>query len=44
LIPPNKKISFTPFYLEIAKEYPVIGYLDEKSEWKDMGKIEDFTE
>jgi len=44
LIPPNKKVSFTPFYLEIAKEYPVIGYLDEKSEWKDMGKIEDFTE
>lgn len=43
LIPENQKISFTPLYLELAKQYPIYGYLHNQDEWKDMGKLEDFN-
>ncbi|MDR2971451.1 MAG: NTP transferase domain-containing protein [Bacteroidales bacterium] len=37
LIPKNKKISFTPLYLDLAKEYVINGYLHDEDTWKDMG-------
>jgi NDP-sugar pyrophosphorylase family protein len=37
-IPKNEKISFTPLYLKLAKEYPVLGYLHNEDTWMDAGK------
>lgn len=42
-IPENQKISFTPLYLELAKKNPIYTFLHNQDVWKDMGKIEDFT-
>ena len=39
-IPQNEKISFTSFYMEMAKNYPIQGYLHDEDTWMDMGKIE----
>jgi hypothetical protein len=38
LKPKNEKISFTPLYLELAKNYHIQGYLHDEDTWKDMGK------
>lgn len=43
LIPDHQKISFTPLYLELAKKHPIFIYMHNQDSWKDMGKIEDFT-
>jgi len=38
LIPKNEKISFTPLYIELAKNYHIQGYLHDEDTWEDMGK------
>jgi NDP-sugar pyrophosphorylase family protein len=43
-IPKNKKKSFTPLYLELAKEHFIQGYLHDDDSWKDMGKFEELSE
>jgi NDP-sugar pyrophosphorylase family protein len=40
LIPKNEKISFTPLYLELAKEYVIRGYLHDEDTWRDVGRME----
>ena len=42
LIPKNEKLSFTPLYLELAKNYVIQGYLHDEDTWKDMGGINKF--
>ena len=39
-IPKNEKISFTPLYLELAKNHVIQGYLHDEDSWQDMGKLE----
>ena len=39
LIPKNEKISFTPLYLNLAKDYLIQGYLHDGDTWEDVGKI-----
>jgi NDP-sugar pyrophosphorylase family protein len=39
-IPKNEKISFTPLYLELAKEHNIQGYLHDEDFWKDLGTVE----
>jgi len=41
-IPKNEKISFTPLYLELAKNHVIHGYLHDEDTWMDMGKIESY--
>ena len=43
LIPNNEKLSFTPLYLELAKNYHIQGYLHDEDSWMDMGKVENFS-
>lgn len=43
MIPEHLKLSFTPLYLELAKKQPIYTYLHNQDTWKDMGKIEDFS-
>ena len=38
LIPKNEKISFTPLYVELAKNYIIKGYLHDEDTWWDMGR------
>jgi len=38
-IPKNEKLSFTPLYLELAKEHFIQGYLHDEDEWRDLGKL-----
>jgi len=38
-IPKNEKISFTPLYLELAKNHFICGYLHDDDSWQDMGTI-----
>jgi NDP-sugar pyrophosphorylase family protein len=38
-IPKNEKISFTPLYLELAKNHVINGYLHDEDTWMDMGKL-----
>ena len=38
LIPKNEKISFTPLYLNLAKDYLIQGYLHDEDTWEDVGK------
>ena len=38
LMPQNKQISFTPLYLELAKDYVIQGYLHDEDLWMDLGK------
>ena len=40
LIPKNEKISFTPLYLNLAKDYLIQGYLHDEDTWEDMGRYE----
>ena len=40
LIPKNEKISFTPLYLNLAKDYLIQGYLHDGDTWEDMGRYE----
>ena len=40
LIPKNEKISFTPLYLNLAKDYLIQGYLHDEDTWEDVGRIE----
>jgi NDP-sugar pyrophosphorylase family protein len=42
LIPKNEKMSFTPLYLKLAKDYHIQGYLHDEDSWMDMGKVENF--
>ena len=37
-IPKNEKISFTPLYIELAKDYRIQGYLHDEDTWEDVGK------
>jgi len=39
LIPKNEKISFTPLYLNLAKDYLIQGYLHDGDTWEDVGRI-----
>ena len=39
-IPKNEKISFTPLYLELAKNHAIRGYLHDEDTWTDMGTVE----
>jgi NDP-sugar pyrophosphorylase family protein len=39
LIPKNEKISFTPLYLNLAKDYLIQGYLHDEDTWEDVGRI-----
>ena len=39
-IPKNEKISFTPLYLELAKNHVIRGYLHDEDSWQDMGKFQ----
>ncbi|MCL1851021.1 MAG: nucleotidyltransferase family protein [Bacteroidetes bacterium] len=41
-IPKNEKMSFTPLYLELAKNHIIRGYLHNEDTWKDMGKLDEF--
>jgi NDP-sugar pyrophosphorylase family protein len=38
-IPKNEKLSFTPLYLELAKEHHIQGYLHDEDTWMDVGKM-----
>ena len=38
-IPKNEKISFTPLYLELAKNHVILGYFHDEDSWKDMGNV-----
>jgi NDP-sugar pyrophosphorylase family protein len=40
LIPKNEKISFTPLYLNLAKDYLIQGYLHDGDTWEDVGNTE----
>jgi len=40
-IPKNEKLSFTPLYLELAKDHFIQGYLHDEDEWRDLGKFKD---
>jgi NDP-sugar pyrophosphorylase family protein len=37
-IPRDEKISFTPLYLELAKNHFIQGYLHNEDTWMDAGK------
>jgi NDP-sugar pyrophosphorylase family protein len=41
-IPKNEKKSFTPLYLELAKNHVINGYLHDEDTWKDLGKIDEY--
>lgn len=41
-IPKNEKISFTPLYLELAKNQTIRGYLHDEDTWGDLGKVDGF--
>jgi NDP-sugar pyrophosphorylase family protein len=40
-IPKNEKLSFTPLYLELAKEHHIQGYLHDEDTWMDVGRLDD---
>lgn len=44
LIPPQKKLSITPFYLNCAEKYLIKGYLHTNDFWIDCGKIQDIEQ
>ncbi|MDR0207466.1 MAG: NTP transferase domain-containing protein [Bacteroidales bacterium] len=41
-IPKNEKISFTPLYLELAKDHFIQGYLHDEDSWMDVGRITNY--
>lgn len=41
---PKEKLSFTPLYLDLAKEYSIRGYLHQQDEWLDFGKYNELRE
>lgn len=40
LLPPAKKQSLTPIYLQLARDYPIVGYDHSGDSWHDIGKVE----
>jgi NDP-sugar pyrophosphorylase family protein len=44
LIPKNEKISFTPLYLKLAKDFHIQGYLHDEDEWNDMGVMRGYDD
>ena len=42
-IPKNRKLSFTPLYVELSKNQSIKGYLHQNDQWADIGKYEDYT-
>jgi NDP-sugar pyrophosphorylase family protein len=44
LIPPLKKLSFTPFYLDLCEKQKIIGYNHSDDQWKDVGKIQELPD
>jgi len=43
LFPKEKRFPLMPFYLELAKNYPVNLYRHDHDSWADMGKLESFS-
>jgi NDP-sugar pyrophosphorylase family protein len=43
LFPKEKRFPLMPFYLELAKLYPVHLYRHDRDSWTDMGKLESFN-
>ena len=43
LIPPFKKLSFTPLYLDLCKNQKIFGYNHSDDQWKDVGKYCDLS-
>lgn len=43
LFPKEKRFPLTPFYLDLAKKYPVNLYRHDRDSWVDMGKLESYT-
>jgi NDP-sugar pyrophosphorylase family protein len=40
-IPRSEKMSFTPLYLELAKNHHIQGYLHDEDTWMDVGRLDD---
>ncbi len=43
LFPEEKRFPLTPFYLDLAKTYPVNMYRHDRDSWADMGKLESYS-
>jgi len=43
LFPKEKRFPLMPFYLDLARTYPVNLYRHDRDSWADMGKLESFT-
>ncbi|MDL2308021.1 NTP transferase domain-containing protein [Bacteroidales bacterium OttesenSCG-928-B11] len=41
---PEGKLSFTPLYLDLAKNHPIRGYHHQQDEWMDFGKYEELKD
>ncbi len=42
--PPEHKFSIIPFYLNLASEYPIRGYVHNDDEWMEFGRLKNFEQ